>query len=132
MHRWKRNLVVITQRISINMKYILIFLPIFCFGQGGDSTLYSVRWISCDQHIGVRDLPKRDKIERTITKILVWNGCVVTEIEVYKITHYNEITVAKDVGNLAVYIPETIKVDIVTEYFYDGGWIKNSHVIKEL
>ena len=99
----------------------------------GDSVF---RWAEepkwCDQHIGTRDMPKRDKIDRTRAKIIVWNGCTMIELEAYKITHYNEMTVAKDVGNLAIYIAETIKVDIVTEYLYDGGWIKPSHVIKEL
>lgn len=28
------------------MKYLFIFLPIFCFGQGGDSTLYAVKFDS--------------------------------------------------------------------------------------
>lgn len=100
----------------------------------GDSVFQWVEtpWIPCNQHIGVRDMPKRGKIERTRAKILVWNGCTMAELEVYKITHYNEITVAKDVGKFLVYTQETIKVDIVTEYLYDEGWIKSSHVIKEL
>ena len=77
-------------------------------------------------------MPKRQKIDQSEAKILVWNGCTMIELEVHKITHYNEMTIAKDVGSLAVYISEIIKVDIITEYLYDGGWVKSSHVIKEL
>jgi len=97
-----------------------------------DTLPMETHWLKCEDHIGVREMPKRDKIDRTKARILVWNGCNMIELEAYKITHYNEMTVAKDVGNLLIYIPETIKVDIVTEYLYDGGWIKPSHVIKEL
>jgi len=90
------------------------------------------RWKSCDQHIGKVEYPDREKMDKSEVNLLVWNGCSLIEINATKVLHYNETQVAKNTGGLAVYITETIKVDVVTQYAYEDKWIKPSHVIKEL
>ena len=62
----------------------------------------------------------------------MWNGCSLTEIKATKYLLYNEMQVAKNTGGLAVYVTETVKVDVVVQYTYEDKWIKSSYVIKEL
>lgn len=201
------------------MKYLFIFLPIFCFGQGGDSTLYAVkfdsittyrnflatpnssgfladrfelyygdfrlappkpkvvesfkylgayyelrengwykeilpdtlpdytnggikmeyapntggigRWQSCDQHIGKTESYRREKMDTSEVRLLVWTGCSLTEIRATKLTGYN-----LDKSNLYYdrngNILRPTKTDYLFVYISDGKWIKPSHVIKEL
>jgi hypothetical protein len=201
------------------MKYLFIFLPIFCFGQGGDSKLYAVKfdsittyrnflatpnssgfladrfelyygdfrlappkpkvvesskylgayyellengwykevlpdtlpkngeikikgnsvfrwseepkWIPCDQHIGKTESYRREKMDTSEVRLLVWTGCSLTEIRATKLTGYN-----LDRSNLYYdrngNILRPTKTDYLFVYISDGKWIKPSHVIKEL
>jgi hypothetical protein len=141
------------------MKYLFIFLPFFAMAQ--DSTLYistsstgfryvvtpedrsisrndslyrfaKSRWTPCNQHFSEVDHPKRDKIEQSEVRLLVWTGCALAECKATKILHYNEMQVAANTGGLAIYRTETIRIDVVVEYKAKDKWIRNSHVIKEL
>lgn len=204
------------------MKYLFIFLPIFCFAQGGDSTLYGVRfdsiithdnfiatpnssgfianrfglyyrgqkpkviesfkylgayyelrengwykeilpdtlpvtlppgkianleqsglkikgdsvfqwaetpWIPCDQHFGNVDHPKRDKIEQSEVKILVWTGCALAE---YKATKFYGYNLYDDQFFMSGGTMKRIQKDFIAWYLVVDKWIKSSHVIKEL
>jgi hypothetical protein len=93
---------------------------------------WAATWISCDQHIGKSESYQREKTDTSEVKLLVWTGCSLSEISATKYLFYNEMQVAKNTGGLAVYITETIKVDVIDRYVSDGKWIKPSHVIKEL
>ena len=89
-------------------------------------------WIPCDQHIGKSESYQREKTDTSEVKLLVWTGCSLSEEGATKYLLYNEMQVAKNTGGLAVYITETIKVDVIARYVSDGKWIKPSHIIKEL
>lgn len=89
-------------------------------------------WISCDQHIGKSESYQREKTDTSEVKLLVWTGCSLSEVGATKYLLYNETQVAKNTGRLAVYITETIKVDVIARYVSEDKWIKPSHIIKEL
>jgi hypothetical protein len=100
-----------------------------------NDTLYrfvKARWTPCDQHFGKTESYQREKADTSEVKLLVWTGCSLTEIKATKYLLYNEMQVAKNTVGLAVYISETIKVDVIARYISENKWIKPSHVIKEL
>lgn len=93
---------------------------------------WRTEWIPCDQHIGKAESYQREKVDTSEVKLLVWTGCSVAEISATRYLFYNEMQVAKNTGGLAVYITETIKVNVIARYVSKDKWIKPSHVIKEL
>jgi hypothetical protein len=83
-------------------------------------------WTPCNQHFGEADHPKRDKIEQSEVKLLVWNGCSLQEVKATKFFGYNY-------SDNSFWVDDTIKVkDFITWYIAGDRWIKPSHVIKEL
>jgi len=90
------------------------------------------KWIPCDQHIGKSEPYKREKTDTSEVRLLVWTGCSLAEISATKYLFYNKMQVVKNTGGLAIYITETIKVDVIARYVSGDKWIKPSHVIKEL
>ncbi len=89
------------------------------------------RWTPCDQHIGKTESYRREKMDTSEVKLLVWNGCSLTEIKATKLTGYN-----LDRSNLYYdrngNILRPTKTDYSFVYISDSKWIKPSHVIKEL
>ena len=84
------------------------------------------KWIPCNQQFGEVDHPKRDKIEQSEVKILVWTGCALAEYKATKFIGYNYM-------DNSFYIDNTVRLkDVVIWYLVDDRWIKPSHVIKEL
>lgn len=83
-------------------------------------------WTPCNQHFGDTDHPKRDKIEQSEVKLLVWTGCALAEWKATKFIGYNY-------GDNPFWIDDTVKVkDFIIWYLAGDRWIKTSHVIKEL
>ena len=91
--------------------------------------LESIRWTTsppCDQHFGEVDHPKRDKIEQSEVKLLVWNGCTLSELKATKFIGYNY-------SDNSFWVDDTVSVkDFIIWYLAEDKWIKSSYVIKEL
>ena len=97
----------------------------------GDSVFRYTKpgWIPCDQHFGEVDHPKRDKIELSEVKLLVWTGCSLAEWRATKFYGYNYRNDSFYIENGAM---APSKKDFIVWYLAGDKWIKPSHVIKEL
>lgn len=85
----------------------------------------------CNQHFGEVESHRREKMDTSEVKLLVWNGCSLAEIKATKLKGYN-----LDRSNLYYdrngNILRPTKTDFLFVYISDGKWVKPSHVIKEL
>ncbi len=86
-------------------------------------------WIPCDQQFGNTDHPKRDKIEQSEVKILVWTGCALVEYRATKFYGYNYYD---DQFFISEGTMKRVQKDFISWYLAGDKWIKPSHVIKEL
>lgn len=108
------------------MKYLLIFLPIFCFAQGGDSTLYGTR-IDIDS-FGTTSHPDTCwEIKNGWMSLKP--GCTLAEYNATKFYGYNYYDDQFFMSGGAV---KRVQKDLIVWYLAGDKRIKSSHVIKEL
>lgn len=90
---------------------------------------WQTEWAPCDQQFGEVDHPKRDKIEQSEVKILVWTGCALAEYKATKFLGYNYYDDQFYISGGAM---QRTSKDYIVWYLAGDKWIKPSHVIKEL